>query len=423
MKSMGDFSAAVPWARRVAPSFPLFTYQLAHFGWGRGLGRLTAFVVALVAGVVFGVRNAEWRRQTLLQVGLIVLPIALYLAIGKRTFFPRYWSMSYLPVIMLAGLGIHCLSSALIGKLRLSPTGRVLMAGGLVACLLAWHVGPYTVLYTMRDKRMPFSNLRDWLRQNAPNGGLFVWHNGNHMREVPGMYPVAGRHAAFADFSVMVMDGGRQELTKWRSQNARTFFARFPRSVLVVEADFKDVRGFWPWILTDFAKREFIGGYDFTNLLWQWGFGPHNMRHHHVRNFFVYYNTAEDIHRMRRSSGKVAVWPRDGGWGYVQTREGWLFVTPQQGAEFEVVKYSGAARAYELSIRGVALAPGILTACLARDGKTSKPVHARFGKGNGIEVRMGPFSLVPGESCIAVSQLPADRRALLIHSFGLSPAG
>jgi len=398
-------------------SLELLFYQLAHFGLGRSGGRLIVFVVFLLAGLVWGLKDRRWRGATVFHAGLCVIVSVAFFRVLGRDFFPRYLGVVFLPLTMLAGWGLSALlyeASARLSVFRRHPwVAPLVVAVGL----MSWNVGPFRVMFSMRDKLMPMSQVRDWLVSRLPDGALYVWRNGYHMREVPGALPVLGRQPAFADYPNA---GIPQQVMQWRSQNGRQFFLRFPLAVLIEDADYRDP--LWGWMFTDFAHNELIGN-DSIARLWQWGFSPHGLHHSAGLRFRVSFNEPKDIVERAKASGAPAVWPEGAGWQYVQTREGNLFAAIRGQADLRVVNSSSGAGTYFLEILAAAAAPGTVTV-VAQDGKRTRDLGMwAFEAGQQMTHRMGPFVLEPGESRITITQSPADRMALLGHAFVLTPAG
>ena len=180
-------------------SIELLLYQLAHFGLGRGGGRLPVFAAMLLSGLSFGFADRRRRGAALLQLGLCVIVSVLFFRVLGRDFFPRYLGVVYLPLTLLAGWGVAAAIDRVTAAWPAMKFDRWAPVA-LMVLLMAWAAGPLRVMYGMKDKLMPMSQVRDWLVERLPDGALYVWRNGYHMREVPGALPVPGRQGAFADF-------------------------------------------------------------------------------------------------------------------------------------------------------------------------------------------------------------------------------
>ncbi len=402
-------------------SLPLLEYQVAHFGWGRGAGRLSCFVLAVLLGVGFGVREGRTRWPTLFATAMLVLSTALFFAVLKRDFAPRYLSIAFVPLLVLAGYGVDAAVRFVAGRLPFAWGGLAVSAAVLV-CLAAWHIGPYRVMYRMRDKLMPFSRIHEAIMRLTPPGGLYIWRNGYHMREIPGRYPVPDRYAACDDFPNV---GVPPEIMSWRSQNGLDMVRRHPLAPLITDPS--EIDHLWSWIRPEFKRQEPI--YDDTmEKLWAWGLSAYGKNNPRGTLFNAYYNTEADVlDRLRQGRG-MAFWPAGAQWRYMQLRDpdARLLASPQGDALLKAVNFTGQAATGYLVVRGLGAEPGSVRVSVPSAGGAEQTASASFSQSAsaqaGIEVRIGPFALEQGESMIRISQFTSGGVGLLIHSFEWMPA-
>lgn len=392
---------------------PLLLYQLACFGWGRGAGRLVAFAAAALLGAGWALRRPDWRARAAAHLGLLALPTLLFFHFLQRDFFPRYLAASFLPLLLLAALGLAALTEAAAGR---GARARAAVAIALGLLLLLWHLGPYQVLFRMRNKVMPMAQVHDWVLQHTTPGGLYIWRNGYHMREVPGAYPVSDRQPAFALFPNA---GIPAEILDWQSRNARSFLERFPLAVHILsEGDEREPR--WEWLRDAFTVREPIAD-DSIHRLWGWGFSPHG---HLLTNSVVFYGCSNPLatvqDRLRREN-RVGAWPVGAGWRYLQARDGQLFAAAGRAAELQVFNPGPQAVTGRLALAGLAQEAGNLTAAQpAADGQAPVRRYAAF-VARDERAELGPFTFPPGLSTLELSPFPVDRATLLIYSFTFAP--
>ncbi len=397
-------------------SISLLMYQLAHFGWGRGAGRLVVFLVVLIVGVV-GTLRSELRHKAILLLAMCVIPAVLFFFVLKRGFAPRYLSVSFLPLIMLAGAGTSKSVDWVADRLKFPGKLRLIPAAVLCAVLAAWHMGPYRTLYGAQDKLMPMSRIRDWIVANVPERGLYVMRNGYHLREVPGVHSVGDRQVAFADFPNA---GIPLQQRQWQGSNARSIMERFPLAPWIADSQypFGEDANLWTWIYSDFTRKEPLFD-DTIEKLWAWGFCPHGINVKQSTRFMAYFNTKEDVIWRDRGRKAVSYWPEGPNWVFRQTQEGSLLFAPLSDAALTVVKHSRGTQKFMLVISGVSMIPGHLAGRVVGTGAVQDLPAVRFERSNPLELKMGPLVLAQGETSIRLSQSVDKQVPLLIHSIEL----
>jgi hypothetical protein len=392
----------------------LLTYQLAHFGWGKGGGRLVVYIVILACGLFCAFRPKDRRGIAIFHAGLLLVPSLLFFAALKRDFFPRYLGMVYLPLTVFVALGAAWVCDRVAALVKLPERWRVGVHLVLAAVLMAWMIGPYRTLYSMRDKLMPISHIRDWIVENVPDGGLFVWRNGYHMREIPGSYEVGRRQAVFADHPNAGIP--EQELVR-RSRNGQAILSSHPTAPWIADAQFNEP--LWTWMHSSFAHQQPLYD-DVLYELWKRGLSPHGHAIRHSTQFVAYYNDESDIEKAMRGRDQLQAWPMPMGWRYIQTQTGELFYMPQPEGHIRVVNDLGEGT-YRMIIRGVAVESGALFGRIEDASGVREMPSLGFQASNPIQLEWGPIVLEKGPSEIIISQNPADRMALLMHSIQLVP--
>lgn len=388
----------------------LFLYQVAAFGWGRGDGRLLAFAAAWAWGVVSSSRRSS-RGQALVHAALLVLPLILFFSVLKRDFFPRYLAIAYLPFLAYAVFGLADLTER---ARRWRTWAGLAVSASVLALLVAWHVAPYNTLFAQQDKYMPMSRVRDWLVRTVPEGGLFMWRNGYHMRDVPGALPVPGRQAVYADHPNAGIP--REEYAR-RSAAAKSVFQRFPEAVLLNDPVIDDFPELWTWPATEFTHREVLRE-DAVARLWAWGFSPHGVRQKEAPWFIGCHRTREEIVQARQASGAPSAWPTGQGWLYRQTSGGETLVAPvKSGAPLAVVVPRPGL--YGLACRGIVQAPVRLSLWRVRGGSWEKLGEDVVGASQAWRSQWGPWELQPGDQ-LAWTAFPEGEPLLYVYDFELA---
>jgi len=407
-------SGLSPDTQPARPSMQLILYQLAHFGWGRGGGRLAAFAAAVLTGLYAAFREKKRRWAAGIHLALLVIPAGILFAVIKRDFFPRYLAICFYPLLVLAALGVDRATSWAAD--RLPRRAAWIPAALLVLLLGAWSAGPFRVMLGMHDKLAPISRIRDWLLAHVPANGLYIWRNGYYMREIPGTYEVGDRQPAFADYPAAGIPEAEKER---RSRNARSISARFPLAPLIVEPDKDYDAPRYRWIYTDFSRRQPLRN-DAVARLWAWGLSPHGVAMHEAPVFVIFYNTEEDIHQRAAAQGRISIWTSGPGWRYVQTRTGILFAALEGAADLEVFKPTPGEDDFDLLLRGIGVGAGKIGVAVA--GAEERMVEAAFEKSDRLNLRIGPLRLQAGTCRIRVNPSGSRRPGLLVYSFDVLPA-
>lgn len=391
-------------------TWPLIAFQFSAYGWGRGQGRLVFFCALLAAGVWLSLRNRQTRTVASVQLALVLLPAAFFFYALSRDFYPRYLAVLFVPFLVFAALGLEGLLALLKSKAT-----RIGAASLVVLALAAWHVQPYSTLFHMQDKLMPMSKVKAWIEKNCPPGGLYVWRNGYHMREVPGIHPPRDVSHAFADYPTA---GIPDEVYQWRANNARSIFVRFPEAVYITEPDY-DRPHLWNWGLSDFTVKDWVANDDIDKF-WKWGLSAHGFRVSEGPRFICCKNRPEDISRRLQQMGQPFAWPTGPGWKYVQSQEGVVLLTPaKEGALLSMYVPEGGAGTYDLHLRGVTLASGNISGWLVQNGQWTAPSRLTFEPSQNWMGQLGPFSLGTVPSALAVSRYPLDQLNVLVYEMSL----
>ncbi len=389
----------------------LMAYQLAIFGWGRTDGRLAAFLIALVWGVI-----AAWRRVPrgwfIAHAAVVVVPTVIFFTVLMRDFHPRYLAVIFIPFTVFAAVGLADAQERLAARHRFAGWAFALLIG---AALAAWHRAPFQTLFAIRDKLMPFSITRDWIVEHVPPGGLYMWRNGYFLREVPGALQTPGRQAVYADHPNKGIP--RQEFAR-RSEVARDVFRRFPETVLITEpadGNFYEHLDLWTW------TEQFPNSARFHDptlaKLWRWGFSPHGYKMSDMAAFTARWRTPAEIWAERIRSGRPSVWPTGAGWRYAQTREGIVLASPAAD-DARLVAAVSTPGPYLLRARGTAPASGRLSLWLVRGGQWTRLSEELVGRSEGWQAAWGPWELAPGDQ-IALKPLGEPGNFLFIYDFEL----
>lgn len=395
----------------------LLTYQLAFFGWGRTSGRLTAFLVVLIAGIFFLFWNRDKRSIGLFHLGLIILPAIFFFVFLGRGYFPRYLAVVHLPLLGLAGVGLSSLCTH-AGRLAHRP-GLVLKIGGtaVVTLLIIGHLQPYRVLFSMSDKLHPISKVRDWIIKNVPEGGLYVWRNSYFLREIPQTLSVGRRYTAESDYpNVGVPDAVYES----RSQIVRDYFQRIPLAVLIVEPDEAYSPRFWPWIQTDFARKEHLTIHPELEKLWRLGFGYHGFKEPVPFDYYAHYNTADDVmQRSRQNNQPITVIPQFGQWRFVPANSMQLLLTPAGPSALQVYNAGTGSVTGSLTATGMANAPGKIMVRHERDGRLISRNDLSYNAAPSMEMSLGRYEFMPGITDISVTPAQGGQPSLFLYSFAV----
>jgi hypothetical protein len=396
---------------RENPTFDLFAYQLAAFGWGRGSGRMAAFAVALCWGVYAASRRAS-RSWFIAHIALIVVPAIIFFVVLMRDFFPRYLSVIFIPFIAFAGIALADIQERLAAR---SVVAGRLFAIAALAILALYHRAPFETLYAIRDKLMPFSIARDWIMANVPEGGLYMWRNGYFMREVPGALDTPGRQAVYADHPNA---GIPREVYARRSDLARDVFRRFPETFLITEpatSAFYLHHELWNWT-TQFPHS--VQFYDPTLAkLWKWGFSPHGYRTRDMATFVARWRTQHEILDELTRTGRPFAWPTGPGWRYAQTREGIVLASPS-AEDARLMTAIPSPGPYRLRARGKAPASGRISIWLIRGGQWTRLSEELVNKSDGWQADWGPWELAPGDQ-LSLKTLGGPPQFLFVYDFDL----
>lgn len=397
-------------------SWPFLRYQLAHFGWGLGAGRLAGFALALAGGAaaLFSVRSTRARGAA--HLFMLAAPVLLLFAVPHSLVFPRYLTIVYFPLLILAARGLAWWTEQAGRALRLPARWAFLPAAAVAALVAAWHVRPMAQLFALRTKLMPVPQLIEWLESRLPENGLYVWESGYNLRDVPGAYPVRGRQAAF-----MTMHSGTIRapgVAERLAPMGRDLFQRFPLAALLATG-FPEppAEGPWAWIATDFARREVIRN-EGLEALHRYGFSPHGMIYPANLNIVCYFNRPEDLSARQAADGSpFLAYPDGPGWRYLQTREGLLFACPEPAGALRVRNPSGETRAARVRLEGAVQAAGSLRVT----GPDGQVLTRTLQPGNQVRQEFGPFSFPPGDHEVRMEFWPSGRNALLVYAFQVIP--
>ena len=397
-------------------SLPFLRYQLAHFGWGQGAGRLAAFVLVLAGGVAGLLGERSTRARGAIHLALLGASVALLFVAPHALIYPRYLAIAFLPLLVVAGRGLAWWTQGAVHRLKLGGRLAWAPAAAAAAILAAWHAQPFAQLMTLRTKLMPVPQLIEWLETQLPENGLYVWESGFNLRDVPGAYPVRGRQAAF-----MTMHSGSIRVSPVAEQLApagRFLFQRFPLAALLATG-FPEppAEGPWSWIGTDFARREVVRN-EGLERLHRYGFSPHGYQYPANLNIVCYFNRPEDLPSRAAAAGRpFLVYPDGPGWRYLQTRDGLLFACPDPSASLRVRNLSGQAQSARLVIEGAVQSAGGLRVT----GPGGQVLTKNLQPANQVREEFGPFSFPPGEQEVRMEFWPSGRNALLLYTFQAVP--
>ncbi len=397
-------------------SFTFLRYQLAHFGWGLSGGRLLGFGLVLLSGAVALLRDRASRGRGAAHLALLLVPAVLLFLAPHAQVFPRYMTVCFVPLMGVAGRGAAWSVEQARRLLRLPERLQWAPVVFLVLFVVGWQVRPLGEIFKLRTKLMPIPQLITWLETTLPENGLYVWQSGFNLRDVPGGYPVRGRHAAFA-----TMHSGSIKASPAAEQwgpFARSIFQRFPLAAFLA-TDFPDppASGPWAWIGTDFARREVIRNESLESLH-RYGFCHSGSVYPSNINIVCYYNKPEDLPARQGSDGRpFLAYPEGPGWQYPQSRDGALFASPNPSAVLRVRHLSRDAQAARVVLEGVVQATGSLRVT----GPDGKLLNKTLQPANHLKEELGPFLFPPGDQDVRIEFWPAREAALLLYSFQVVP--
>jgi hypothetical protein len=397
---------------REALTWDLLVYQMACFGWGREDGRLAAFTLVWIWGLVVCWRQRA-RGASMALLLLLALPVVIFVAVLFRNFFPRYLGIVFLPFLAIAAVGLSDLFQRVAAwRPRVAPVFGAL----LLILLVAWHVPPYRALYAQRDKLMPMSRIQEWVLKTVPDGGLYMWRNGFFMREVPGALPVPNRQVIAADHP---SHGVPREVYAYRSAQARDVFRRFPETALIAEPDDGSMyqhQELWTWVY-DFPHREALREESIAKL-WRWGFSPHGYLMKESATFTGCHRTPAEAYQMKAQEGRPAVWPTGGGWRYAQTREGATLTTPGE-TDARLAVFVPSSGGFLLRMRGTAQGTGRVSIWRIRDAQWEKLAEETVSRSDQWQAAWGPWDLQPGDQ-LSIAPMGERPHFVFIHDFELA---
>ena len=401
----------------------LVVYQFAHFGFGKGGGRLVIFLFLLLVGITYGIKRKELKSRISVHLGICILPIILFFIILTHNMFPRYLSIIYYQMIGFAAIGLYAIEVRFDREPPWSKRLSILPPAVMVIVLCIWIAMPLRMLYTMRNKVMPMTQIQEWIMTNLPPGSVYLWRNGYHTREVPRTRPTPDRHALFADYPTK---GVTEERYQWGSNHTLHHYKQNPFMLVIKDTDFDDPR--WDWTEKAYQNHHIIQEPNIKKLF-ELGFSPHgvNKKTSEAR-FTIYYNTAEDVLRMAQKQGSdPLMWPVGQGWMYFQPDIidpippfyvfGTIFRGINEFAELAIVKQKPNAIKVNLYLHGFSLESGFIEASL----NGGAPMSVPFDPGVDKTLVFGPFEINKGVSTIRLEQFPGDRLIFLIDDTSLEP--
>lgn len=394
-------------------TFGLLAYQFAHFGWGREGGRDLAFVVACLAGAVAVLAVRGRRGVGAAHLALAVMPALVFFLVLHRNFFPRYITVVYLPWLALAAVGLDRIGGWLAG--RIGRPDVKLVYGGVVAVLLALgHAEPYRLLYNLTDKFMPVKPVHEWLQATVPEGGLYIWRNGYHLREIPMAYPLPGRSHAGSDYPNSWVT---PQMYQARSDMARRVVERFPLAGFIEDPDFDPVM--WAWMKTSFSHRQPFR-LETLDRLQQLGLSTHGYLSSTSRVLTGCWNVLDDIRQRSQVENRIIPLPIGKGWQYAQTQDGQVFVFPRE-PDAELLLLNGAGLKGEIRVKatGYGVSPGYLGVKTAPNGAMathSFPVNQSFA------AEIGVVNLDGSDGRLFLSRGGREGVGALIYAFEIGAA-
>lgn len=399
----------------------LLFYQVAHFGWGQEAGRATTFLIVAALGIAAACAGRKHRGPGLAHVVIFIIPTVIFFLALHRDFSPRYVGMSFLPWLAFAAVGLDAIGQQLAGRIKV-PHVQLVYTGAVAVLLAFWHAEPYRLLYNLTDKFMPVKPAHDWLSATVPEGGLYVWRNGYHLREIPGAYPLPGRSIAGSDYPNSWVT---PELYQARSDMARNVFERFPLAGFIEDPDYDPVM--WAWMKPMFAHRQKFQ-LETLDRLYELGFSPHGVKARHSRVLIGCWNTLDDVRQRSKADRRIVVLPTGKGWQYWQNpawpnspqQDARVFLLPRQpDAELVLLNGAGLKGTFTVKLTGMGVAPGYVGVKLGA-GATMKTFSPTPNQPFAVEA--GTVTLDGSDGRIFLSEGGREGVSALIHSIEIAAA-
>lgn len=328
-------------------------YQIAHFSWGKGAGRLISAILLLLAAFVAGWK--KYHAKVLIVATLWVIPAILIAILNFRGFHPRYMSV-ILPVhITILALGCSCVQELITNVIKHRHTAAIYL--GMVALLLtAWLWGPYRALFLMHSIAFPIYEVRETLQSVLEPDAPYIWQNAFQARQLGQTYMLPG-HACI---NGMYPNGTGEPKQQFliMDQNLRHICKTIPNAPMIIDRNdlfFLDQDYQWPHT---FYNREIpVKKEPWLKKFHEWGFmsvgfDPDSFDYH------ILYNTTDDIVNQIKSTQGLAIWPQDKVWQFQRLQNGIVLIINTGPAALTVANFNNQCNQVKLRITGFATGNG-----------------------------------------------------------------
>ena len=347
---------------------------LGRMGWGEHWATMIPFVIFLVLGGAYAVRDwkkkANWTGLLIVAQGLLYFALQSWMLIRTQSRFEvRYYHGLFPLMMVLVGWGIEQSATWVAAKRNF----RVEMLRGIVGgAILLWAIPSLVSVCTLQCRG--YSNYRalaNWINANLSTNGVYSFYNSTEMRAVPRVYPTPGR------IPTSVADWSSEEDFKRVDPPGRavSLFMRFP---LIVFAEFAPDDLLCPHgksapIPRDqlFMRHEWIGDKSWSRLHRLKTF-PVSEVHPQATNsqmVLVSYNKPEDLPALAAKRQQVFYSYFGPDWGYVKDNRmnGWK-ITESSGTVF-IGNISGRPASGVIKVAVLGYPSGGLLSVYGPDGR------------------------------------------------------
>lgn len=371
-----------------------------RFGWGSSLPRVVFTALALVASVVFMIRDrARWHIYGISLV-LIVGTFLVYAA-SRRAISALYeirYVSGMLPVwLAFLAIGLWNFPGWPVVRRVLPGDRQRWLSGCVVAAGIGLLVGPAELSTRLSGSPTPYKDILRWVDSNLDRGTPVLVDRWFEPWNELKVYDSTNVHFTFTIPNEPVDVFVKYQ---WRD-TARSFFARYPEAAyLEIAKSYWEVAGVGPW---DWPRRHFARHVVFTNeaglKLREMGLAARGDFYAANTNRTVvelFYNTREDVVRNARAAGQKVVALYGPGWGYTKTQDYRDWRVLEQDAVVDLYNLTSEPVTVRVRIRGVAISA-------SKQVRGSNGAQTTFSANQMVEWPVGQVALAPGLTRLSLS--------------------
>jgi hypothetical protein len=349
-----------------------FVYQIAHFSWGKGGGRLISAVVVFFAALILG-----WKKCRLKMIWvsvLTIMPAFLIAVLNFRGFHPRYLSVILPAYLALLALGFSCAQEALSQRIKYKHIQEG-FAGVVILLFIIWLWGPYRALFAMHTKAFPIYETRETLLSVIEPETPYIWQNAFQARQLGQAYAIPD-HACINGMYPNGTGEPRQQFLMM-DHYFQIIARSVPTAPMIIDHNdrfFFDSAYQWP---KSYYKRKIaVEREPWLRKLHDWGF-EHVGYDPDGFDYYIYYNTTEDIVEQVQSVQGLAVWPVGKKWHFQRLPNGITIMVNDGPSELKLVNFKPGCEQGRLRVTGFAAQNGSLM--LTGPGLPPNGIFASFG--------------------------------------------